>query len=51
MSTGKKLRTVSPAVAEKTGRQMQEESEQAALHLEALKRLLDRDEPGWRKHD
>ena len=51
MSTGKKLRTVSPAVAEKTGRQMQEDSEQAALHLEALKRLLDRDEPGWRKHD
>lgn len=51
MSTGKKLRMVSPAVAEKTGRQMQEESEQAALHLEALKRLLDRNEPGWRKDD
>jgi ribulose-5-phosphate 4-epimerase/fuculose-1-phosphate aldolase len=46
--TGKPLRVVSEAVAAKTGRQMQHESEQAALHFEALKRLLDRDDPGWR---
>ena len=46
--TGKPLRVVPDAVAAKTGRQMQHESEQPALHFEALKRLLDRDEPGWR---
>jgi hypothetical protein len=26
---------------------MAEDSEQAVLHFEALKRMLDRDEPGW----
>ena len=48
MGTGQPLRMVSESVAMKTGRQMAEESEQAALHFAALKRLLDRDEPGWR---
>jgi ribulose-5-phosphate 4-epimerase/fuculose-1-phosphate aldolase len=48
MSTGRPLRTVSESIAAKTARQMREESTQAALHFEALKRLLDRDEPGWR---
>ena len=46
--TGKPLRIVPEAIAAKTGRQMQEGSQQAALHFEALKRLLDRDDPGWR---
>jgi hypothetical protein len=36
------------AIAAKTGRQMVQESAQAELHFEALKRLLDRDESGWR---
>jgi ribulose-5-phosphate 4-epimerase/fuculose-1-phosphate aldolase len=49
MGTGRPLRTVAESVAAKTGRQMAEESAQAALHFEALKRLLDRDEPGWRQ--
>ena len=48
MSTGRALRTIAGGVAAKTGRQMAEESAQAALHFAALKRLLDRDEPGWR---
>ena len=48
MGTGEPLRMVSESVAMKTGRQMAEESQQAALHFAALKRLLDRDEPGWR---
>ena len=47
MSTGKPLRLVPDDIAEKTARQMNGESRQAALHLEALKRVLDRDEPGW----
>lgn len=45
--TGKPLRIVPDDVAAKTGRQMNGESQQAALHLDALKRLLDRDDPGW----
>lgn len=45
--TGKPLKIVPEAIAAKTGRQMNEESQQAALHLEALKRVLDREEPGW----
>ena len=48
MGTGRPLRTVDESVAVKTARQMAEESEQAKLHFAALKRLLDRDEPGWR---
>ena len=51
MGTGKPLRLVPDAIAAKTGRQMNQESQQAALHLEALKRLLDRDEPGWSRLD
>jgi len=51
MSTGKPLRIVPEPIAAKTGRQMNEESQQAVLHLEALKRLLDRDEPGWSRLD
>jgi ribulose-5-phosphate 4-epimerase/fuculose-1-phosphate aldolase len=48
MSTGRPLRIVTGEVAAKTGRQLAEESQQAELHFAALKRILDRDEPGWR---
>lgn len=51
MGTGKALRIVPDDIAEKTARQMTGESQQAVLHLEALKRLLDRDEPGWSRQD
>jgi ribulose-5-phosphate 4-epimerase/fuculose-1-phosphate aldolase len=51
LGTGKPLRIVPEAIAAKTGRQMNEESQQATLHLDALKRLLDRDQPGWSKLD
>ena len=47
MGTGKPLRIISEKVAALTGRQMMEEDQQAQLHFAALKRLLDRDEPGW----
>ena len=47
MGTGRPLRIVPENIAAKTGRQMNGESQQAELHLEALKRMLDRDEPGW----
>ncbi|MCW5603054.1 MAG: aldolase [Burkholderiales bacterium] len=45
--TGKPLRIVPEEVAAMTGRQMQEDSRQAELHLKALRRILDREEPGW----
>jgi hypothetical protein len=45
--TGKSLRTVPELIAQLTARQMARESQQAELHLQALKRLLDREEPGW----
>ncbi len=46
-STGKPLKLVSDSVAAMTGKQIVEDK-QYLLHFEALKRMLDRDEPGWR---
>ena len=46
--TGKPLRIVDEEVARKTARQMMRESQQADLHFAALKRILDKEEPGWR---
>jgi hypothetical protein len=47
MGTGKPLRIVSERVALLTAKQMMEDAQQAELHFEALKRMLDREEPGW----
>jgi ribulose-5-phosphate 4-epimerase/fuculose-1-phosphate aldolase len=47
MGTGKPLRMIPERIAGLTASQMAEDSEQSKLHFEALKRLLDRDEPGW----
>jgi ribulose-5-phosphate 4-epimerase/fuculose-1-phosphate aldolase len=49
MQTGRPLLSVDPALAEQTAIQIAEVNEQAILHFESLKRMLDRDEPGWRK--
>ena len=49
-STGRKLKLVPDSVAAMTGKQIAEDK-QYLLHFEALKRLLDRDEPGWRGMD
>lgn len=51
MGTGRPLRIVSERVALHTARQMAGECQQADLHLAALKRLLDRDDPGWSRLD
>jgi ribulose-5-phosphate 4-epimerase/fuculose-1-phosphate aldolase len=48
MSTGEPLRRVEDSIAAETARQMAQESGQAHLHFAAIKRMLDRDEPGWR---
>ena len=50
-STGQPLKMIPEEVAEKTARQIAGESQQVTLHFEALKRILDRDEPGWSKFD
>ena len=48
MQTGRPLQLIDEALARRTAKQIAEDIEQAGLHFEALKRLLDRDEPGWR---
>jgi ribulose-5-phosphate 4-epimerase/fuculose-1-phosphate aldolase len=49
MQTGRPLHNIDEALAERTARQIAEDAQQAFLHFESLKRLLDRDEPGWRR--
>ena len=49
MQTGRPLQNVSDEMASYTASQMAGEAQQSFLHFESLKRLLDRDEPGWRK--
>jgi hypothetical protein len=47
MTTGKALRIVPDEIARHTAAQMAGESQQASLHLAALKRILDREAPEW----
>jgi len=49
MQTGRPLHNIDEALAEHTYEQIASDTELAELHFESLKRLLDRDEPGWRK--
>jgi len=49
MQTGRPLHNIDAALVEDTARQIAADSQQAILHFESLKRLLDRDEPGWRR--
>ena len=48
MQTGRPLHLIDETLVRQTARQIAADTEQAELHFEALKRLLDRDEPGWR---
>jgi ribulose-5-phosphate 4-epimerase/fuculose-1-phosphate aldolase len=50
MQTGRDLQVIDDAMAAHTARQIAGEAQQAFLHFESLKRLLDRDDPGWRRH-
>ncbi len=48
--TGRRLVPVPPEVAERTARQMRQgERGSARLHLESVKRILDRESPDWRQ--
>jgi len=49
MQTGRPLHVLDEAAARYTAGQMAGESQQTLLHFDSLKRMLDRDEPGWRK--
>lgn len=46
-STGGRLRTIPPEVCAATARQIAGERQQSDLFFAAIKRLLDRDQPGW----
>ncbi|MCW5750158.1 MAG: aldolase [Alphaproteobacteria bacterium] len=46
--TGGRLRRIAPDIAAMTRRQMDGEDAQARLHFQALKRMLDREEPDYR---
>jgi len=50
-STGKRCAKSTEAMAVQVSKQIGGERQQSSLHFEALKRLLDRDEPGWSKPD
>ena len=49
MQTGRELHVISDKMAAHTAGQIAGEAQQAFLHFESLKRMLDRDEPGWRR--
>ena len=49
MQTGQPLHYIDEALAEDTARQIAADAQQADVHFDSLKRLLDRDEPGWRR--
>ena len=51
MGTGRPLRIVPEHIAANAAQQMMGESQQAALHLAALRRILDREDPGWSRPD
>lgn len=51
MGTGKPLRIVSERIAGLTAGQMAQDAEQTELHFAAVKRMLDRDDPGWSRVD
>ncbi len=48
MSTGRKLKRISPEVCRLTAQQMAEDDGQPRLHFEALKRILDKEAPDYR---
>jgi ribulose-5-phosphate 4-epimerase/fuculose-1-phosphate aldolase len=49
MQTGRPLHNIDESLVEHTAEQIAADATQAFLHFDSLKRLLDRDEPGWRR--
>ena len=46
-STGQKLKMIAEQLRQGVADQIGGERQQSTLHFAALKRILDRDEPGW----
>jgi hypothetical protein len=46
-STGGRLKRVPEEVVREVATQIEGERQQSVLHFDALRRLLDRHEPGW----
>ena len=44
-----RLHNIDEATGPAHGHQIADDTQQALLHFESLKRMLDRDEPGWRR--
>jgi ribulose-5-phosphate 4-epimerase/fuculose-1-phosphate aldolase len=49
-STGRKLRSVPEDMVRRVCEQIEGERQQSVLHFDALKRILDREQPGWSGH-
>jgi ribulose-5-phosphate 4-epimerase/fuculose-1-phosphate aldolase len=49
MQTGRPLHNIDAGLAEHTAKQIAGDTQQALLHFDSLKRMLDREEPDWRK--
>jgi ribulose-5-phosphate 4-epimerase/fuculose-1-phosphate aldolase len=49
-STGRKLRSVPEDMVRRVCEQIEGERQQSVLHFDALKRILDREQPGWTGH-
>jgi len=49
MQTGRPLHNIDDGLAAFTAKQIEGEAQQAMLHFDSLKRMLDRDAPGWQR--
>jgi len=49
MQTGRPLHNIDDTLAAHTAAQIAGEAQQAFLHFESLKRMLDRSDPGWNR--
>jgi ribulose-5-phosphate 4-epimerase/fuculose-1-phosphate aldolase len=50
-STGKRLKMTPAHLRERVAQEIGNERQQSTLHFEALKRILDREEPGWSRFE
>jgi hypothetical protein len=48
LANGQPLRHVPPGVCAEVAAQIESQRQQSDMHFESIKRILDRDEAGWR---
>jgi hypothetical protein len=49
LANGQPLRVVPPDVCAEVAAQIESQRQQSDMHFDSIKRLLDRDEAGWRE--